>query len=281
MHAIRGSINQGQVQCRGQGFQYSLFAVTVLLAFYCGQLDLMNLNVNSVDQIVYAWSQLYDKVIHGRPRYLEHRKIPRNIYIFNNAFQLEVYSELFYGVVGQQGNLSAQSYSIQLAIENAFQMSNFHIFTAGGTTISIFASENNIYLFDSHARDSLGNVCHSRGTAVLLFFESTVSLVEYLSNFYANLEYNLSPMSIRIETVDTLGINRESLSAAINSNTGDSRCTHFSPAVIPKCVNYSTKLQSQTVLDHNQACIVSEANKTLCASISSKIDELPGFYSNY
>lgn len=98
--------------------------------------------------------------------------------------------------------------------------------------------------------------CHSQGTAVLLIFESTVSLVEYLSNFYANLEYNLSPMSIRIETVDTLGINRESLSAAINSNTGDSRCTHFSPAVIPKCVNSSTKLQSQKVIDLNQACIV-------------------------
>lgn len=98
--------------------------------------------------------------------------------------------------------------------------------------------------------------CHSQGTAVLLIFESTVSLVEYLSNFYANLEYNLSPMSIRIETVDTLGINKESLSAAINSNTGDSRCTHFSPAVIPKCVNSSTKLQSQTVIDLNQACIV-------------------------
>lgn len=122
--------------------------------------------------------------------------------------------------------------------------------------------------------------CHSQGTAVLLIFESTVSFVEYLSNFYANLEYNLSPMSIRIETVDTLGINRESLSAAINSNTGDSRCTHFSPAVIPKCVNSSTKLQSQKVIDLNQACIVREANKTLCASISSKIDELPDFYSN-
>lgn len=273
MHAIRGSIHQGQVQCRGQCFQCSLIAVTALLAFYCGQLDFMNLNVNSVDQIVYAGSQLYDRVIHGRPHYLEHREIPRNKDIFNNI-------ELLYGGVGQQGNLSAQSYSIQLAIENAFQMSNFHIFTAGGTTISIFANENNIYLFDSHARDSLGNVCHSQGTEVLLIFESTVSLVEYLSNFYANLEYNLSPMSIRIETVDTLGINRESLSAAINSNTGDSRCTYFSPAVIPKCVNYSTKLQSQTILDHNQACIVSEANKTLCASISSKIDELLGFYSN-
>lgn len=228
MHAVRGRIHQGQVLCRGQGFQCSLIAVTARLAFYCGQLDFMNLNVNSVDQIVYAGSQLYDNVIHGRPRYLEHREIPRKIDIFNNVFQLEVYSELFYGVVGQQGNLLAQSYSIQLAIENAFQMSNFHIFTAGGTTISIFANENNIYLFDSHARDSLGNVCHNQGTAVLLIFESTVSLVEYLSNFYANLEYNLSPVSIRIETVDTLGINRESLSAAINSNTGDSRRIHFS-----------------------------------------------------
>lgn len=96
--------------------------------------------------------------------------------------------------------------------------------------------------------------------------------MEYLSNFYANLEYNLSPVSIRIETVDTLGINRESLSAAINSNTGDNRRTHFSPAVLSKCVNHSTELQSQTVLD--QACIVSEANKTHCASISSMINFL-------
>lgn len=72
----------------------------------------MNLNVNSVDQIVYAGSQLYDNVIHGRQRYLEHREIPRNIDIFNNAFQFEVYSELLYGVIGQQGNVSAPSYSI-------------------------------------------------------------------------------------------------------------------------------------------------------------------------
>lgn len=165
------------------------------------------ININSVDQMVYAGSQLYDKVKHGRPRYLKHREIPRNIDIFNNVFQLEVYNKLFYGVVGQQENLSAPSYSIQLAIENTFQMSNFHIFTAGGTTISTFANEYNINLFDSHARDSLGNVCHSQGTALLLIFVSTVSLVEYLSNFYRNLEYNLSPMSIRIEPVDTLGIN--------------------------------------------------------------------------
>lgn len=32
-----------------------------------------------------------------------------------------MYSEFFYGVVGQQGYLPAQSYSIQLAIEDAFQ----------------------------------------------------------------------------------------------------------------------------------------------------------------
>lgn len=36
MHAIRGSIHQGQVQCRGQGYQCSLIAVTARLAFYCG-----------------------------------------------------------------------------------------------------------------------------------------------------------------------------------------------------------------------------------------------------
>lgn len=114
-------------------------------------------------------------------------------------------------------------------------------------------------------QEILWETCHNQGTAVLLIFESTVSLVEYLSNFYANLEYNLSPVSIRIETVDTLGINRESLSAAINSNTGDSRRTHFPPAVLSKCVNHSTELQSQTVLD--QACIVSEANKTHCVLV--------------
>lgn len=74
-----------------------------------------------------------------------------------------MYSEFFYGVVGQQGYLPAQSYSIQLAIEDAFQMSIFHMFTAGGTTTSIFANETNIYLFDSHARDSLGNVFIVRG----------------------------------------------------------------------------------------------------------------------
>lgn len=109
--------------------------------------------------MVYAGSQLYDKVKHGRPRYLKHREIPRNIDIFNNAFQLEVYNKLFYGVVGQQENLSAPFYSIQLAIENTFQMSNFHIFTAGGTTISTFANENNIYLFDIRMQEILWEMC--------------------------------------------------------------------------------------------------------------------------
>lgn len=112
MRSVRGNIHQGQVQCRGQGFQCTIIAVTALLGFYCGQLDLLNLHANSVDRIVYSGSKLYDEVVQSSPRYLEHREIPTNIEIFNNDFYLEVYSELFYGVIGQHGNPIAQSYSI-------------------------------------------------------------------------------------------------------------------------------------------------------------------------
>lgn len=69
-----------------------------------------------------------------------------------------------------------------------------------------------------------------------------MSLVEYLSNFYVNFEYNLFFMLIRIEIVDILGINRELLLVVINFNIGDSCCIYFLFVVIFKCVNYSIKL---------------------------------------
>lgn len=86
-------------------------------------------------------------------------------------------------------------------------MLNFYIFIVGGIMISIFVNENNINLFDLYVRDFLGNVCYSQGIVLLFIFVSIVSLVEYLSNFYVNFEYNLFFMLIRIEFVDILGIN--------------------------------------------------------------------------
>lgn len=262
MRSVRGNIHQGQVQCRGQGFQCTIIAVTALLGFYCGQLDLLNLHANSVDRIVYSGSKLYDEVVQSSPRYLEHREIPTNIEIFNNDFYLEVYSELFYGVIGQHGNPIAQSYSIEMAIENAFQMSNFHVFTAGGTTISIFANGNSVYVFDSHARDAAGNVCFNHGTAVILNFESIMELVQYLSTFYANLEYNLSPVSIRIEqgAVQIPAVNQGYVSMAFNSCSQMSYLNHSYTVTDKPNSMPNNNVKTQKGFDHSHRHFLTEVN---------------------
>ena len=81
---------------------------------------------------------------------------------------------------------------------------NGAIFTCGGYRAATIWAENNVFLFDSHSRNTCG-LHEPNGQAVLLSFSTVSSLNKYIKSFYeissnisSEAQYNLEHISIEI-----------------------------------------------------------------------------------
>jgi len=81
-------------------------------------------------------------------------------------------------------NLDAGGHTLNNALYQALA-------TFGGTTIVIFRHRDQLFVFDSHARNVEG-FADSDGSSILITFDSHTSLAEYLCRMYYNPVFNIS-----------------------------------------------------------------------------------------
>lgn len=204
MQAVHGNVHQGLINCIGQGFQCTIIAVVALLALQNVHFPSPSLwGPSLIDRLVIDGSFLYDELIttsfNGVPRYLGHNEVPEYIHVWQHSFHVQIQTDMFDGVVGQMGNTESLTVTLEDALNSALMVSQNVLFTAGGTTISIFEFDNCLFVFDSHARNHQGLPC-DEGQAVLLLFEDQNQLLHYLKVAYLNKQYNLSPVYINVNT---------------------------------------------------------------------------------
>ena len=87
------------------------------------------------------------------------------------------------------------SHSFLSAMQISFGLSNYCLLTLNDNTVGVWQDEfGTYYLFDSHARNVLGQP-DSDGTAVLLHFEKIESLSAFIHKTYASAVLNGIPLA--------------------------------------------------------------------------------------
>lgn len=204
-----GNIHQSSsgFDCYGKGYQCTIIAAVAIFAFLSGRFSQPERwTPQNIDQIVLNGSMLYDNSMHHQnPRYLAHSDIPNYLEMWNIIYETTVHDDIFYGVVGHQGNYESLAIDIRTALHEALQVSHTLVFTASDYTISIFLHNSEIYVFDSHQRNELGLVNSTRGAAVLLRFSTIDECVRYLEVMYHNAMFNLSPLVVNLQNTQIQG----------------------------------------------------------------------------
>ena len=108
-----------------------------------------------------------------------------------NVHVTNIHHGLFYGIIGQGSDISFASSDINHAIQTASAISPNLLLTVASSTIAVINDNNGYYIFDSHARDSNGNVSE-HGSAVLLYYRCIDDLCNYLFSAYTSRPFNLS-----------------------------------------------------------------------------------------
>ncbi len=208
---IQGTLHQGQVG-RNRGLQCTAIALLALAFAFLREPSTWT--ANDLDSIILDGNSLYDTILDGAPpTYLSHTEVAIPQLQINSHGQSAVLSvaldtDLFYGVVGLQGNQHSGSANLQHALTTAFGFSDHLLVTFGDTTVAITASPNSNYaLFDSHARDSAG-LPAAFGHGVVLNFGSFDELVTYLTNLYDMTAFNISPVRFEFKTPNVTNVNQ-------------------------------------------------------------------------
>ena len=71
--------------------------------------------------------------------------------------------------------------------------------TIGTSTVALAQQGNNIYVFDSHSRNSDGYIVDN-GHAVLLHCTDIQSAVSYFTNVYGHVPFNIFPVNFSIRS---------------------------------------------------------------------------------
>ena len=202
---ISGSFHQGQLQSNSAGFQCTAMAYMSLIALFMNQSHWSQWNPQTVDRILRNGHSLYNDIIEAssnpQARYLGHWELPSAIEIQNNVIQNDIYTDIFFGVVGQSGTLNVGSLALNEAVRNAATVSDFMIVTFDAVTISL--AHNSVddlwYIFDSHSTNRLG-ANSPFGTAGFFIFQTLDELLQYLFDKYINRQFNISPIIFQSTT---------------------------------------------------------------------------------
>ena len=209
-----GSFCQGSMPSKYPGFQCTMIALFALAFAYlkpCTEWNMMTMN-----SIVQDGNSLYtayvDNYMNGIPQFLAHDQLDilNDVQIYGSIVQPTVHSNLFYGAVGVDPDPTSLAVNLNDALEIAFQLSNHVLITVSDFTVGAIAQNGQFYIFDSHARNHLGQVSES-GTSVLLMFDSVTDLSEYFRTVYNNQMFNISPVQFASEFS--------------NMNCSESRCS--------------------------------------------------------
>ena len=216
---ILGNIHQGMLGAMGVsrslGTQCTAIAVVAFI-FASFHINPSSWTPNNLDTIVFEGDSLYNSIVNDAyggdtSIMLAHDDIPLVTRVFGNEYFSQVYCTL-YGVANRNTDLDAHTVSVRNGLNNAFSMSNYVLATFGSSTVALIRWRNSYFLFDSQARNQVGEV-DPNGSCVLLHFTSLDALCDHIFHMFEGQVFNFSPISFHYndESSDNYGRARESL----------------------------------------------------------------------
>ena len=133
LKATNGNFHQANVVSFGRGVQCTMIAFAALLAVFSGRyIQPQHWTPEIIDDIVVTGSHLYDDTAATlgwtEPRYLFQNEIPASVEMWNSIYNIEVYDNLFYGLIGSNTDMENMASTFRSAAAHAFQMSNLQLF---------------------------------------------------------------------------------------------------------------------------------------------------------
>jgi hypothetical protein len=201
---VQGTRHQGNIrECAMSGFggggtQCTIIALAALIL--AGNiLSPSEWTVNTIDNILQAGDYLYSYTVDtyfggNHSRHVGHDHIPSVNHIHGAIYSTRSLSTLS-GITGQHGRDDFSTSSIEEALPHSLALSNLILATFGDESVGIIRHNTQVYVFDSHARDTYGNP-DPDGTAVLLTFHGIDDLLLHISRRYAGRHFELSSMEI-------------------------------------------------------------------------------------
>ena len=201
MSPVRGSSHQANAKtlgCRlfGGGSQCTAIALAALIL---GSIILPgHWTRHEMDDVMREGDSLYrylaDTYFHGNHSvFIGHDQLPQNttLPVFDSAISF-IIPETFFGVIGQDGNILQGSTSLSVATHNALTLSHHALLTVNLETYGLMTNGTGMYIYDSHSRNSSGNV-DPFGAAVLLDF---TNIDEVIAFFGVNegMPFEISPI---------------------------------------------------------------------------------------
>lgn len=144
-----------------------------------------------VDHVILEGDRLYSDIIENNfpdnPFHLlSYEDVPSELHVLGQEYLYLPVGTFVYGCVSSQyiDNVESGGVSLQSALNSMFENSNYGLLTIGSSTFALWCESDHFYMFDSHARNMLGEV-DGNGAAVVLQFSELNSLVNH-----AEINYN-------------------------------------------------------------------------------------------
>ena len=205
-----GDFCQGSMSSKYGGLQCTMIALFALALSY--MLPCNEWNATTMNEALTHGNTLYtayiDNYMNGIPQYLAHDQLEilHDLDIMGALVEPTIHSNLFYGAVGVNPEADSLAASLTDALDTSFQLSSHALVTFNDLSIALVTNNGQYFLFDSHARNALGQTCEF-GTSVLLYFESFNDLIAHLLEMYNSCMFNISPVQFTSQCAGTTEIN--------------------------------------------------------------------------
>ena len=172
VRTVRGNLHQGcSVFQPYNGVQCTAISLIALLTFF----NCSNYNVVG---------------------YLGHYHLP-NIISNQNYYDTDIkyILDMYYGVINGFVSSTHGETGFYESLSQAVLLSNFHLLTLNGLTISLYCDLNSgfFYMFDSHERGRSG-LYSENGASVLVEFDSFDEMASFIFDNYGQYQYDLTPV---------------------------------------------------------------------------------------
>ena len=189
---VKGSFHQGDSShFSDETLGRQCMANAVAAAVYATMLPINYWNPPALDRILIAGDELYRRRCNDQYQYLQFSDIRESEVLFGQQHDMNANASMT-GLLEYKYAPSPPFFTLDQAISS---MENLHQWTYGiltladrndGASVLLCVKEGNYYIFDSHSRDTFGNVV-ANGTSVLLHMKTHNALMKYIKTIGSQL----------------------------------------------------------------------------------------------
>ena len=182
--AVTGTFHQGDL-CKFQSDSAGKQCACNALLSICCLPTIGNICSSSLDEILINGDKLYRdvQVTSGLSTeeysYLTFEQLPNKVVNNHVIYQMRKHAPLYTNSKHVDQEMGIY-HSLSNAVANSWSQSDRMLIMIGEYAIGAFKKNVQFFIFDSHSRNVFGHVAHENGTSVVLEFDSSNFMIDYL-----------------------------------------------------------------------------------------------------